>query len=371
MKSIYFSRFLPTWELGGGSRRMMQVWELLRPLGCELRSSARGEGIDAGLRRRLKKGGSQLQLWLLRSWAAERRKAVFRLREISMAWSRGNEIAAGLDLVFLDDPIYFLPLFEALERNGIPVVAVCHNLESLVSSQVKKQHVGKLLRREFNILSRCQLVVTISREETWLLNNLGIANCFFPYYPLPPVLDRLLAVRCARSRCSGADVGGVLLLANAKNPQSGQGALQAMAAWRSQHLAPKFGPLLVAGFHSERIFAPESFDQEVQLLGTLENSRLDKLLARVSACLCHQENGGGALTRITEMLVAGVPVLASSHAARSHHGTPGLIEFAGLDQLQEALARLGHGAGAIPLPAPPDASRLLAALQRAGSPVDA
>lgn len=361
MKSLYFTRFLPTWDLGGGSRRLMQVWAILQDLGCELRTSARGEGLGADRLRRLEKGGNWLQRRRLRSWAAGRRPAVFRLREISRAWSRDDEIGAGIDLAFLDDPIYFLPLFETLERRGVPIVAVCHNLESLVPSQVEKPYAGELLRQELDVLSRCRLVVTISREESWLLNNTGIANCFFPYYPLPPVLDRLLAVRRLRSQRPGS--GGVLLLANAKNPQSGQGARQAIAAWRRLRLAPRFGPLLVAGFHSERIFAPELFDQQVRLLGTLENSRLDELLAQVSACLCHQENGGGALTRITEMLVAGVPVVASAHAARSHHGTPGLIEFNELDELEQALHSLRGSAGTPPPPAP-DPAPLLAAIQR-------
>jgi len=362
LRSIYFSRFHPTWDLGGGSRRMMQVWETLQALGGELRSSARAQGLDAGCRRRLEKGGSRLQLWRLRSWAAGRRKAVFRLREISRAWSRAAGELAGMDLVFMDDPIYFLPLFESLQRLHVPVVAICHNLETLVPSQVENGSSLTLLRRELDILSRCRLVVTISREETWLLRNLGVRCFYFPYYPREPVLGRLQAVRGIRAANGGKS--GILMLANAKNPQSGQGMERFLAHWREKQLASVFGPLLVAGFHSDKVFPARLFGADAQLLGQLENDRLDELLARVAACLCYQESGGGALTRICEMLVAGVPVLANAHAARSYHGREGLIEFADLDGLEDALRGLQRRTGAIPPLPPPDPAPLLAAIAR-------
>ncbi len=366
MRSLYFTRFLPTWELGGGSRRQMQVWALLRPLGCELRSSARGDGLEPGAAREADAGAEEPREPGLRGWAPERRRAVHRLRRIARAWSRDEGGLSGLDLAFLDDPIYFQPLHETLQRLGVPTIAVCHNLESLVPSQVDRRHSWALVRRELDVLSRCRLAITISREETWLLDNLGIASHFFPYYPQPPVLGRLLAVRAARGRRPAAGTGGVLLLANAKNPQSGQGALQAMSAWRRLRLAARFGPLLVAGFHSERVFARELFDREVRLLGTLDDSGLDGVLTEVSACLCHQESGGGALTRVAEMLVAGVPVVASAHAARSYHHVPGVIEYQDLAGLEAALRRLPAAAGEVPLPPPPDPQPLLAAIAAAG-----
>jgi hypothetical protein len=361
MKRLYFSRFLPTWDLGGGSRRLMQVLDVLKPLGCQLRS-----GPANGTRQRRARTFALLADRGLRRWAPQRRQAVLRLRGVSRDWSRDPGDIDGLDLAFMDDPIYFLPLFETLQRRRVPVIAVCHNLESLVSGQAAPGASWALLRQELNVLSCCRLAVTISREESWLLDNLGIANVFFPYYPLAPVLERLLTVRGRRRRCAGAEPGGVLLLANAWNPPSVAGARQAIMAWRAQGLAAAFGPLLLAGFKSEQAFAGEGLAPDVRLLGTLENSRLDELLAEVSACLCYQESGGGALTRIAEMLIAGVPVLANTHAARSHYGVPGLVEFRGLDSLGEALQRLRATAREFPPPLPPDASVLFAAIDRAG-----
>jgi hypothetical protein len=360
--SIYFSRFMPTWDLGGGSRRMMQLWEMLKPLGCELRSSARGDGLPADTWQRLKNKGLKGRPY--RSWSPQRRRAVFRLREISRIWSRAAGEFKRMDLAFMDDPIYFLPLFRSLERLRVPVVAVCHNLETLAPSQVEEGASMDLLRQELEVLSRCRLVITISSEETWLLNNLRIPCFYLPYHPKEPILGRLLAVRRKRSECESGGKRGILMLVNSRNPQSSGGVDGVIAHWREKRLAKAFGPLLVAGFNSETVLPARLFGDDAQLLGTLENERLDELLARVAACLCYQESGSGAMTRIGEMLIANVPVLANSHAARSYHHMEGVIEFGDLDGLEEALRRLQTQTGEIPLPSVPETAPLLAAIAR-------
>jgi hypothetical protein len=43
------------------------------------------------------------------------------------------------------------------------------------------------------------------------------------------------------------------------------------------------------------------------------------------------------LTKIPELLAAGVPVIINSHAARSHHNLPGILEFATFEQLGQQL----------------------------------
>jgi hypothetical protein len=365
-KSIYFSRFVPTWDLGGGSRRLMQLWELLKTMGSELWTSAGRDRLDAETWQRLEKDAGSMENREYLAWSPQRRPVVFRLREIAKAWSQVAGGFAGTELVFMDDPIYFLPLLEHLELRRIPVVAICHNLETLAASQVQAEAAQGLFLKELDILSRCRLVITISQEETWLLNNLHIPCFYFPYHPQDPVLGRLLAVRQKRLESRGSHSPGVLMLANLKNPQSIQGATHLIVAWRKQLLSRTWGPLLVAGFQSEQAFPADLFDHDVRLLGTLENDRLDELMSQVAACLCYQDNGSGALTRIREMLIAAVPVLANSHAARSYHNMKGVIEFAGLDGLGEALERLNEFTGDIPVPPPPDQAALFAAIKRAG-----
>lgn len=361
-QAVYFSRFIPSTDLGGGSRRLMQLWELLQPHGCDLWTSGRLDHVDDLTRNRLA-GSAADGGGIEAGWSAARRPAVGRLREVARSWAREVAARPGLCLALLEDPVYFIPLLEELERRSVPVAAVCHNLETLAPRQVMGESAVGMLRRELSLLRRCRLAVTISLEETWLLTNVGIPAHFFPYYPPEPVLGRLKAVR--RIRDAGGEKRGILMLANAKNPQSGEGMERLIRHWRERKLYETFGPLLVAGFHSERLFPDRGAleaGEGIQLLGTLENRDLDDLLSRVVACLCYQESGSGALTRIAEMLLAGVPVLANRHAARSYHGRPGVIEFAGLDGLEGALSELRERPPEVAPPAPPAASPLLTRL---------
>jgi len=362
-QAVYFSRFIPSTDLGGGSRRLMQLWELLQPHGCDLWTSGRLDHVD-GLSRRRLAGPAADDSGIESGWSAARRPAVGRLREVARSWAREAAARPGLGLALLEDPVYFLPLLEELERRSVPVAAVCHNLETLAPRQVEGASAVKMLGLELDALRRCRLAVTISREETWLLTNLGVSCHYFPYYPPERVLARLQAVR--RRREAGGERRGILLLANAKNPQTGEGMERLIGHWRERKLHEPFGPLLVAGFHSERLFPDRGALEEdggVRLLGTVEQGALDALLSRVAAALCYQESGSGALTRICELLLAGVPVLASPHAARSYHGRPGLIEFAGLDGLEGALCELRQRPPEAAPPAPPAAAPLLERLE--------
>lgn len=363
-KSTYFSRFLPTLDFGGGSRRMMQVWEILQGLGCELVSSARSDRIAPDAWKRIRKSIKTMSDTGCRMWSPQRREAVIRLGEIARTWGRAIDTFPNLDLVFMDDPIYFLPLLEILEKRHIPVVAICHNLETLAASQVEKGAAKGLFLKELEVLSRCRLVITISREETWLLDNLHIHSFYLPYYPLQPVLSRLVAVRREREKISTSSRSGILMLGNAINLSTLEGMNRVIQVWQEKHLDRLDGPLLVAGYNADKMFKPDSFPGSVRFLGTLTNEELDRWLGQVKACLCFQESGTGALTRICEMLIAHVPVLANSHAARSYYHQPGVIEFAGLDHLEEVIEKIDRMGENIPLPTPPNARELIAQVKR-------
>jgi len=363
-QSTYFSRFLPTLDFGGGSRRMMQVWEILQCLGCELVSSARGDRLDTAVWQRIKKAIKTQADPGCRLWSRQRREAVIRLGEVARTWGQAIDTFSNLDLVFMDDPIYFLPLFEALEKRHKPVVAICHNLETLASSQVEKGASKELFVKELDVLSRCRLVITISREETWLLDNLHIPSFYLPYYPLKPVLSRLLAVRREREKLSTSSRSGILMLGNAINLSTLEGMNRVIQVWQEKHLDRLAGQLLVAGYNADKMFKPDSFPDSIRFLGTLTNEELDRRLVQVKACLCFQESGTGALTRICEMLIAHVPVLANSHAARSYYHIPGVTEFAGLNHLEEVIEKIDRIGGNIPLPTPPNARELIAQVKR-------
>lgn len=368
-KAVYFSRFLPSINMGGGSRRMMQIYEGLKIIipGLHLITSARGDMISAEMNDRINKRNKRNEhLFFMRlsgglqKWGEEHRKMVYRLRKISEVWMESLRELPALHAAVIDDPIYFLPVFKKLRKFRIPVIAVCHNLETIVADQTENKWAFSLFRDELEILSQCRLVVTISREEDVLLKNLGIRTVYFPYYPVTPICDRLLAIREKRRTTAKESI---LMAGTTNNLPTRYGMRQAAAYWHQNHLEKTYGKLMMAGYRSEVHLESAPYGDSVDLRGTLTNEQMDDLLSRIKALLAYQESGAGALTRICEMLIAGVPVLANAHAARSYYNLNGVIEFRELDALGEALHRVDMMEGEVTLPSAPDLSYLFRKIQ--------
>jgi hypothetical protein len=369
---VYFSRFEPDVNSNGGRRRLAQMKEVLElnkfeffPFRSTLHAS--NANIMMALSHRLKKKMSWLESldrYLVTDgeyqlWHEDHRHYVYSLRLQSREWARLIDKSWQLRLAMVDDPIYFSPLVKKLKLYDIPIIAMCHNLETLSAGQVEQRHQRALFDRELNLLSLCDLVMAISREETFLLNNLGINTVYFPYYPARAIVNRMLDVRKSRQETIKQDV---ILLGTASNKPTRDGMIIAMKMWQALGLSRTGGRLLVAGFGTDILRDLENSD--VEILGTLTNEELDKRLSTVKACMCYQEKASGALTRIAEMLIAGVPVLANSHAARSYHNLKGVLEFSHFEELGNALQKIQAVEGNIPVPPVPDLSFLTSQFKR-------
>jgi hypothetical protein len=370
-QAVYFSRFKPTYDGGGGSRRMMQIQELLKKVVPDLQviTQAGGDKNESELKKKIRQESVRRDFLSparrspgLRKWHEDHRTLAYRLREFSKMWALAASRWRGCDFAVMDDPIYFSPLCKKLQLLGIPVIASCQNLETLAPRQVQKKWARAFFKEELQLLSRCRLVVTVSREEDVLLNNLGIPSLFIPYFPGGPNLQRLRAVRASRADSAKR---GFLALGNAKNLQTRAGLADLGRYWQEKRLDAAAGKLLLGGFKSADFFTRGQFGPGVELLGTLDHDRLAHILSRIKACICYQESGSGALTRICEMLVAGVPVLANTHAARSYYNMNGVREFGKLAELAEAVNGFAIPEEGIPEPQAPDASILARELQKA------
>lgn len=370
-EAIYFSRFFPSTDRGGGSRRMMQIYENLQNIlpGIHLITSARGDMItpemNQAINKRIKRHDSLIYRYLsggMRKWGIEHRRLVHRLRDISKIWAGSLNKLKDPDIVIMDDPIYYLPLFKKLRERRIPVISVCHNIETLVENQTSGQWMMELFRQELEILSQSILVITISREEDVLLTNMGIRTSYVPYYPVGPIYKRLLAVRENRKHTSKENF---LTMGTAFNLPTRCGMANVADYWYENHLEKTAGKLIVAGFGSDVHFPAASYGDAIDFRGALANQAMDALLSHIRAMLCYQEKGAGALTRICEMLIAAVPVLASTHAARSYHNMDGVIEFRTLDDMKDMIHKETIVREEIPLPPKPDMSCLAREIQAA------
>ncbi|MFA5114068.1 MAG: hypothetical protein WC529_07235 [Candidatus Margulisiibacteriota bacterium] len=362
-KLIYFSRFLPTIDRGGGCHRMMQMLTALSGFEVELVSAPRGDWLPENkLRHNAREVAVNVQSALARlspavDWGPDLNKMAIRFRSIAGQWADKLTAAKAPALVIIDDPIYFLPLYDRVKKLGLPVIAFCQNIESLSFVHPNVKSARALLQQELETLAGCDEVVLLAQEEDWLLRNLGQKPILFPYYPVQPLVDRLMAVRQARS---GGAKNDVLLMGTANNLPTRLGISEALAFWGGACRER----LLVAGYNTGRYFENKTFPDNVRLLGELTNQQHDELLARVKAVLCYQLSGSGALTRICEMLIAGVPVVANRHAARSYHRLDGVHEFDTLADLPKLLAGLPEQGEESAPPQPPDPGPLRAAIAK-------
>jgi hypothetical protein len=345
----------------------LQILDMMREVPLELVSSYRSDRLDGEALRRIKenvqkKQGIYSQVDAQKKqWSDLYVPYLFRLREISSEWSRSIPELPSLDVAWLDDPVYFIPLFQRLRRLKVPLVAVCHHLEGLAADRTNRGPSLGVLLQEKALLSQFRLVITISKEEEVILNNFGIRCLHVPYYPLEPIVERLLDVRRRRPQ---TEKEAFLLLGSATNSATREGMQKVIGHWRLHGLHRIWGRLLVAGFQTENLFSPEESQEGIELLGTLTSQELEDVLIRAKACLCYQEIGAGTLTRICELLIAGVPVVANSQAARSYYGVKGLIEIKDLDDLERGLGRLaGIKEENIPIPARPQGDDLIGRIE--------
>ncbi len=369
-KCIYFSRTAPYIDAGGGgSRRTYQVHQALKALGSlEFVTSYGTNGqilkkINSKFRRLFAK--NFLTDGEYEFWSKDRSEAIFRLRSISREWIKRVSGLFAADLAVVEDPVYFKPLVIKLKESGIPVIATCQNIESLSYGQISFANKQSIFNKELDTLALCDLVITISREDSWLLNNFRINTFFFPYFPRPQDQQRLLKIRSSRQKNkSKIQKGNIILLGNAGNIATRRGMSKVIEYWEKNNLAWSTGKLLVAGYKTDIFLKDLRAYKAVEFLGPLDNQALDEKLQTVKGCLCYQDEGGGALTRICEMLLAGIPVLANTNAARTYYNMKGVIEFCDLDDLRRALEQVERFDGLIPIPPQPDSSYLVSEIRK-------
>lgn len=355
---IYFSRFHCTSEAGGGCRRTAQIANDLRTLGFTFISSR-----DHSWDYKSLPDYASYQEWgglpeeYAAKWHPGRRDDVAFQHYVSWSWTNELKGRHTLKLALVDDPLYFSPLVEYLAEAGVPVVALCHNIEALSRSQVLEEGQRELLASELCYIRLCSLAVTISREETFLLRNLGINALYHPYFPVSQISERMLRIRTKR-RGAGNDF---LLVGTANNAPTMKGMQEMMRRWSSINKSIAGARLIVAGYGTDplRDFAD---GKNVIFKGAVSSEELDEILLGIGACIAYQEDGSGALTKICEFLLAGIPVLANSHAARSYYNLPGVVEFTETADLARASRLIATVPPDFPLIPPPDSDRFLTAV---------
>ena len=223
-----------------------------------------------------------------------------------------------------------------LRAAGHRVVALPQHMRSLDSpgGVTEELDVNDVIG-EMNSLRSTNLTLTISSEEAWLMRHHGINAHWAPYYPPTVVSSRMERIR--QRRRTQPD-GPILLIGSAVFPPNA-----AALRWTIETIAqsaPSLAPrCVVVGNGTERL-SQEATAVGMKCLGRLDDDAFDRVLQTATAAIIFQQRGSGALTRIPELLLAGVPVIVNDHAGRSAHHLTGLWHCNDPERLIELTERL-------------------------------
>jgi glycosyltransferase involved in cell wall biosynthesis len=228
---------------------------------------------------------------------------------------------------------FIVPMFR---KRGFKIVATPHNIESLVpglNSGITDKSSPDWFMEEIKMLRKCDHVFAISREEVLILRQFKVKAKYLPYYPTNNTLNYLLSIRDNRGKkkYDPAEKKKILMLGSAINTPTKEGMVDRINFF--QRVDVKSYEVVIAGYGTNQLESTLNKKDNVKFLGELAEAQLSDLLITTDILLVHQTATSGALTRIVEMLIAGIPVIANFESGRNYYGTNGLYIYNNDQQL--------------------------------------
>ena len=317
--------------INGGSKRSVQIRELLEKNGIPFSDDSFA----------LPKNVSTFQLvrWAFRAIPFIHKHYPERVKSLSQYIWLIKYYALRIPIVldkYKDQDIDFIwentndkDMLYLLKATGHRVFGMPHNIESLARSKSFEAFEEEVVNLRY-----CDAVFAISKEETWLLRLWGINAHYLPYYPPKQVESFLLAIRQKRELRNPNLRKKFSLLGSAINIPTRSGMQTMVDHASNQKLS---FDLMVAGYGTEslkRVTHPH-----ISFLGTLSNEELEKMLVETDGIIVYQPPTTGALTKIPEMLIAGIPVFVNFDAARDYHRTEGVYVYSDFDALLNSFCK--------------------------------
>ena len=318
--TLYQDNFLEASVHDGGYRRSCQVAELIRRSGVNVgKPGAAGHSLSS----LLQAVATSLRLLGLH------RGLLTKERLASLSWAIANLQANRSVRAVVSERFARFPANYLAAVGRVPIVAVPHNIESLVPGQppfiISSPEPNR--KAEMKMLRMARACFCISAEDALLLRSEGVDAEVLPYYPAAERLQELTAIRDARTE--GGGDGPLVVLGSVTNPPTMQATRQLLEVLTSLYAEATpdqrsgWPDAVVAGNGTGQLasFAAD----KVQVRGRVDEQELRKLLIRARCLVVNQVPTTGALTRVTEALLAGVPVVAVRAVSRGHDRADGLV----------------------------------------------
>jgi hypothetical protein len=339
------SHFQPTRTGHGGNRRAQQLYDLLAAAGLDIATPTPvRDNVLAGL---LHADGRSVRAFAQSTHLGplKRVRVAAGFARNYGDWRRGLAMHKDARVLVCEDAEN-APLLRAAKDAGKRVVLAPQNIESLRpgARDARTGHVfPRSLEYELDHLALADRVFAISREEQWLLRLREIDAAYLPFFPDPLQRERWLDFRRRRS----APCDRFVVLGSAVNPPTRAG-MHELLSWIRSEPASSGEPIHVIGYGTESL--RDLAGGRIVIHGGVDDTVLEDHLLRARAVILHQRAAVGALIRVSEMLLAGVPVLASAMAARSTSQYAGVIAYESLAELASLLRRGSWEQPPIPTP---------------------
>jgi len=252
-----------------------------------------------------------------------RLKFASKLEEYKESILRGEKPVACI----IDHPS-FECFIDINKKYGIPTILCGHNLESFDGfiydrwSYEEGMSASIRFSDEYKFLSRCDHRLMISVIEKNILDGLGLYTGYYPYFPVGKISERLQALREKR-HANPQEPGLLLLLGSYYHLSTAEGM-----TWLTRELTrlgnPKFPlHLIVAGNGTSLLKDKFHLPDWIEVKGWIEQDVLDDLFVRTQGVLIPQRLGFGAVTRLSELACAGIPMVVSEFSTRAFERPPG------------------------------------------------
>lgn len=238
---------------------------------------------------------------------------------------------------------WYIPLL--IKANGLKIIALPHNLESLVYSQKSFKEPSQIspswFDEEIEYLSWCDEIFVISREEQWLL-SLMLKNKevnFLPYFSTNKTQKDLLRIRELRTKVKKTN--HITVLGSAVNPPTLKGLHQLMEYIKNENLE-KFHFDFIGFGMSKLLNKNDKMPNNIKVYDGVSKSVLEDKLLSTQCVLIYQIPSTGALTKIQELQIAGIPIIVNCHGARSYFNKKGVLVFEKINELKNKLTEVSE-----------------------------